>query len=269
MLDFGQAGRKWLGNDTSPTAEPTLTCPPHENPLHGLCLSPPAQGSPGDVQEPPLPEPPTNDATAVYRVMLSPYGASALARQCVDSVSFFTGHLSVYAFGPGNPTENSFFFALRVCADSRALRMGGSGKRSLPMARGICVNAIGKLRRLRLPLPPAAFHVERTGSRLLDDRQPIFTDTALRGWTPLFARGGLRAALRWPAPSAGCGIAPAAAKTPLTAACGKIGPKASRLRRYRSPNCCLFMAQGALDMPAMSLRRRLPSQRIDCRKDAR
>ena len=32
--------------------------------------------------------------------------------------------------------------------------MGGSGKRSLPMARGIGKNAIGKLRRLRLPLPP-------------------------------------------------------------------------------------------------------------------
>jgi hypothetical protein len=35
--------------------------------------------------------------------------------------------------------------------------MGGSGKRSLPMARGICINTIGKLRRLRLPLPPVVY----------------------------------------------------------------------------------------------------------------
>jgi hypothetical protein len=32
--------------------------------------------------------------------------------------------------------------------------MGGSGKRSLPMAHGTRTNTIGKLRRLRLPLPP-------------------------------------------------------------------------------------------------------------------
>ncbi len=31
---------------------------------------------------------------------------------------------------------------------------GGSGKRSLPMVLAVCVRAIGKLRRLRLPLPP-------------------------------------------------------------------------------------------------------------------
>ena len=31
---------------------------------------------------------------------------------------------------------------------------GGSGKRSLPMVLGMRINAIGKLRRLRLPLPP-------------------------------------------------------------------------------------------------------------------
>jgi hypothetical protein len=32
--------------------------------------------------------------------------------------------------------------------------VGGSGKRSLPMARGMDENASGKLRGLRLPLPP-------------------------------------------------------------------------------------------------------------------
>jgi len=39
--------------------------------------------------------------------------------------------------------------------------MGGIGKRGLPMARGMCVNAIGKLRRLRLPLPPVFVTLKR------------------------------------------------------------------------------------------------------------
>jgi len=45
----------------------------------------------------------------------------------------------------------------RQCAGCKLfcarLTMDGSGKRSLPMARRICVNTIGKLRKLRLPLP--------------------------------------------------------------------------------------------------------------------
>ena len=41
--------------------------------------------------------------------------------------------------------------------------MGGSGKRSLPMACGIRVKTIGKLRRLRLPLPPIFSHVHMGG----------------------------------------------------------------------------------------------------------
>ncbi len=45
-------------------------------------------------------------------------------------------------------------YDLRFSMYDLHLTMGGSGKRSLPMARGICVNTIGKLRKLRLPLPP-------------------------------------------------------------------------------------------------------------------
>jgi hypothetical protein len=37
--------------------------------------------------------------------------------------------------------------------------MGGIGKHSLPMARGMYVNAIGKLRRLRLPRPPGRWTI--------------------------------------------------------------------------------------------------------------
>jgi len=41
--------------------------------------------------------------------------------------------------------------------------MGGSGKRQLADGACICRKTIGKLRRLRLPLPPIALHLERDG----------------------------------------------------------------------------------------------------------
>jgi hypothetical protein len=41
--------------------------------------------------------------------------------------------------------------------------MGGSSKRQLADGSWIRPNTIGKLRRLRLPLPPLVFHLERAG----------------------------------------------------------------------------------------------------------
>jgi len=43
--------------------------------------------------------------------------------------------------------------------------MGGSGKRSLPMAHGLWGNTIGKLRGLRLPLPPALVALTAAGGQ--------------------------------------------------------------------------------------------------------
>jgi hypothetical protein len=47
--------------------------------------------------------------------------------------------------------------------------MGGSGKRGVPMARGMRVNTIGKLRGLRLPLPPVAIVRPRRFIRQRED----------------------------------------------------------------------------------------------------
>ena len=136
----------------------------------------------------------------------------------------------------------------------RTRKHGTLRNHSLPMAHGVCINTIGKLRRLRLPLPPMLLTCDRVDCAR---RSPIDRGDVVRACASRLAAEGQEqgdgeagavvreaafghevasaepAGVRWVGLEQGHGAADVAAGVPLV-----IDVERSRSRsRRRNPGC--------------------------------